>query len=134
MSEDAWLARVRAANERGETLVDLDAVAAWMRRLTPRWEARGLTVAHFPVTRDVPKNSVRMDIDGLDFVSTTMVWGSGEWEVGIGRVTDEHTQTTAYDPGTSTDDVLKKLEQAFAALGMMELDPQPPVSQRGGDH
>lgn len=125
MGEDAWLAQVRAANERGETLVDLDAISAWMRRLTPRWEARGFTVAHFLVTREVPKNSVRMDIDSPDFVSTTMVWDSGEWEVGIGRVTDEHehTQTTAHDPGTSTDDVLKKLERAFAALGMVELDP-----------
>lgn len=119
MDQEAWLARLRAANERGETLVDLDAVAVWMQQQTPLWKACGLTVEHFPVTRDAPKNSVRMNIDGPDFVSTTIVWDSGEWEVGIGRVTDEHTQTSDYDPASSTDEVLARIEQALTAVGLM---------------
>jgi hypothetical protein len=121
MSYDAWLAQVQAANARGETLVDLDAVATWMQQQTPLWEARGFAVEQFPVTRDVPKNSVRMNVDGPDFVSTTIVWDSGEWEIGIGRVTDEHTQTSDYDPGSSTDEVLAKVAQALTAVGIIAM-------------
>ena len=114
MSEDTWLARVCAANERGETLIDLDAVAAWMQRLTPIWQACGYTVECFPVTRDTPKNAVRMNIDGPTFVSTTIVWDSGEWDVSVGHVTDEHTRTNAYDPASSTDEVIAKVASALA--------------------
>lgn len=119
MSEDSWLVRVRAANERGETLIDLNTVAAWMQRLTPTWRACGYTVECFPVTRDTPKNAVRMNIDGLTFVSTTIVWDSGEWDVSVGHVTDEHTRTSDYAPASSTDEVLAKVEHALAAMGIM---------------
>lgn len=119
MSEDTWLARVRAANERGETLVDLDAVAAWMQRLTTAWQAHGLTVEHFSVTRDAPKNSVRMNIDGPTVVSTTIVWDSGEWGVSVGHVTDKRAHTSAYAPASSTDEVLAKVAHALATMGVI---------------
>src|SRR5579871_4795147 len=118
MSLDAWLARLKAANGRGETLVNLNAVAAWMQHLTPTWEAQGYTVRCFPVTHDSPKNSVHMDIDGPTFVSTPIDWDSGEWEVSIGRIEEKHTHTTDYAPASTTEEVLAKVEQASFAAGI----------------
>lgn len=128
---DAWLAQVQAAYGRGETLVDLDAIAAWMQHLTPRLEAHGCNVEHFPVSRGDGKNAVRMNMDNPEFVAEATVWDSGEWEVSIGRLTDEHAQTSDYDPGSSTDEVLRKVEQALVATGIMAVCPLTACKRSG---
>jgi len=119
MNENEWLTRGRDAYKHEERHVDLHIVEAWIGEQKTRWEALGYTVELFPMTQGTGKNSVRFNVDGPTLVPTTIVWDSGEWEVSVGRMEDDHPQTSAYGPVTSTDAVIAKVEAALRAIGIV---------------
>lgn len=104
-----WQDRLHEAERHGERLIDLAAVAAWVNQQMSLWETRGHAVELFPITHGLPKNSLRFNIDTDTTVSTTVIWDSGEWEVTVGHISAEQTETSEYQPAVSTEEVIAKV-------------------------
>lgn len=119
MAEVQWREQFLSAQSRGERLIDLALVDAWLHKQKDIWEDQGLTVVVHPATQALPKNSVRADIDGSSFVSTLIIWDSGEWDVTVGLVEGEGTETSDYQPATSTEEVISKVRVELQRKGII---------------
>jgi len=113
-----WSQAVREASRSGESLVDLSTVAAWISRNRHLWVDGGLTVEVFAKSEGTPKNSIHLNIDGPAFMSTTIIWDSGEWEVSFGHLGADDVQTSEYEPAESTAEVIQKIQRALGHAGI----------------
>lgn len=118
MTEEEWLKLLHAAWERGERLVDLDAVYAWVQRQQPHWEDRGLSVDVRPPTKGRDKDSMAVTFESATLVGQLIVWDSGEYELGRILLPSDNDVSVPYRPAHNTAELIRRLAERMEQLGI----------------
>ena len=118
MTEEEWLTLLHAAWERGERLVDLDAVHGWVQRQRPYWESRGLRVDVRPPTQRRDKDSLAVTFESETLVGHLIVWDSGEYELGRILLSTDDDALVPYRPAHTADELIRRITEQMELLGI----------------
>lgn len=118
MTEDEWLELLHAAWERGERLIDLDAVHAWVQRQQPHWKGRGLSIGVRPPSRGHGKDAMSVTFESETLVGQLIVWDSGEYELGRILLATDDDVSVPYRPAHNTDELVRRITEQMEQLGI----------------